>query len=337
MVPSQMRSLFAGIAFVLALAGTATACAPAPAPAPPAAPTWTFTVQASFPRALVASYGSEAAVRTKITDQFASVNQRFAALGPKFKLTTVSFYTGPSTLQVEAPHPGALYQVVYSESDPIWYEWRDDVKTILAFAASPMVGGVFGTHGTEALTHEFGHSRGAFDLRQQDVAPTSNPITGTGYSSEESIMNFPYGTIVWDRFSQHVIKSSADSFYDNAPIIRGSIPATISYRVVDAAGAPIQGAQVDVYPVNWNSNAVQAAHYQWTGPEGTTADGIFQPSWNPFVGSIGVNYDTQFPNLLVTASSGGQSGSAWIPLTSVGSWGFEHPGEPYVLTIQLGA
>src|SRR5690606_13340135 len=66
--------------------------------------------------------------------------------------------------------------------------------------------GLFVPNAIDALFHEFGHTRGMYDLYLSEVPNgANNPINGQAYEAKRCIMNHPYGETVWSELSRFII------------------------------------------------------------------------------------------------------------------------------------
>ncbi len=325
----SIRLAFVAIFTVFGLA----ACTAAPTiPTEPTVPVvWGFTVQVALQQNLISLYGGQAALEAKVTQQLATVSARFASLGPiHFVPTKFVYFTGSANDQVGIPHPGANFQIIYTEDLGYSTGWYGDAQT-LTTAWGPAWGGSFGATATDAITHELGHSRGAIDMYAMDVDAAKNPINGQAYAAEASIMTYPYGVTTWDGCSAAVITKSADQIYQNAPIFTSLLPGAYSVQVTQG-GANVSGAAVAVYAVRWFSDAVESTPVQ-TGV--TSSSGAFQLTGNPFAGTVGTNWDTSMANMLITATKGGKTVSTWLPISEACKWGALHT-TAYTASLSLG-
>ncbi len=107
--------------------------------------------------------------------------------------------------------------------------------------------GLFGSSAVDALLHEFGHTRGMYDLYLGEVIASRNPISNQAYESNRCIMNYPYGETVWSEFSKIIINASAGEkvakFYWNY------FPDVFKVNVRRKNNTVATGAQLKFYPV----------------------------------------------------------------------------------------
>lgn len=107
--------------------------------------------------------------------------------------------------------------------------------------------GLFGSSAVDALVHEFGHTRGMYDLYLGEVIASRNPISNQAYESDRCIMNYPYGETVWSEFSKIIINASAGEkvakFYWNY------FPDVFKVNVRRKNNTVATGAQLKFYPV----------------------------------------------------------------------------------------
>lgn len=311
-------------------------------PTTPAGPTtWTFTVKAAYTPAMVARYGGEAALQQKITDQLATVGSRFVGFAATIKLTATEFaqYSGDPFTQAGVAHPNANLQIVYTEDPTVNGGWLGSLQTIVHSwhhqnGSGVEVGDAFIGDANDALTHETGHFRGAIDEYAINVTAANNPVSHTGYQTETSIMDYPYGNTTWSEYTRHIVNTEATTINSPVPTVAVSLPTQYQVNVIDHTGAPVMGATTSVYPVVWYSGAVTATATQ-TGS--TASNGTWTMS-NPFqpLAVAGVPWGVADGNFLIQATKNGVTAYDWLPITHVGNWYFNHPGAPYVVTLTVG-
>jgi hypothetical protein len=292
---------------------------------------WNFTIKINVPQDMVNEYGSLAAVEQDVNGQLATVSGRFSGSSEPVNFTANEFhvYTDDPNAELTTAHPNSNFQVVYTEAGALSGGWYGNYQSILLDwpAAS---GGAFAPYATDGLTHEFGHSRGAIDEYRESVTPADNPVSGQGYNAPVSIMTYPYNVTTWDPYSQGIINASGGNVYQDAPVVDGAFPK-MRVKVVNAAGKVVSGSTVTLYPVSWDSAAVQTT----PAARGTTGRyGYFALSTNPFQpGVANQPWNLSAPNFVVKATKNGHTGYGWLPITEVGAWYFQHPGQVYTLTI----
>src|SRR5690606_31679620 len=170
--------------------------------------------------------------------------------------------------------------------------------------------GLFVPNAIDALLHEFGHTRGMYDLYLSEVPNgANNPINGQAYEAKRCIMNHPYGETVWSELSRFIINESAGgrvavNYWDY-------FPSVFKVAVERSNGTKINDAKLSFFPVFANSNAVRATDvvkYRST----TDASGTYTFPDNPF--AIDGNVRNNVYNYLVQIQVDGQKHHRWMPL-----------------------
>jgi hypothetical protein len=249
----------------------------------------------------------------------------------------MEIFTGdPSTKQCPGSPPGYDFQVSLT-SRPNWPQYYTAICGNAILVVEDGVDAVLGRPGSLALAHEFGHSRGMYDIDATDLGePGENPITGQLFDPGPSVMYYPESSNgVWDAASVGVINRFIDATNINWGAFGESIPRMV-VRVVDGNGARVAGAAVALYPKTVDPDVVQPTpRLSGVVTNGSGEYVIAGDPYNPSMLPGTTNYDAL--NLLVEASAkvGGKSrwGYAFMPLMSVQAAYFA--GQDYVLTIPL--
>lgn len=334
------RRLSASLMFALMVALVGMACtvqSPTPTTSTTStvpATTWDFDLRVGMPDALVTKYGGLTAARSKVDQQLATVNTRFADQFEKpIRWKVKEFYTYSQSASEErlASRNGADFLLLYSENETLDDGGWHPATYSVVIRWTEANGGVFGQYGADSLVHELGHARGAIDLYALSVG--SNPVNGVGYSPPGGAMTYPYGVVTFDDYSKHIINASADVVYNDDHVVQQSVPSTYTVKVVNGSGTAVPGATIRVYPVDWYSSAVTNTVIM---SGSTTTPGTWTLTSNPF--NPGLPYPwwhLERPLVLVTATAGASKGSAWIALPDAGNWFFSHPGSAYNVTITV--
>ena len=292
--------------------------------------TWEFSLKVGVPSDLVTKYSGEAAIRTKVEQQVAYANSRYAGFAKPIKWHINEFYvfTGAALDQLATPYYSD-YQLLYSENTAFDDGgWKPQTKSIV-IRWTPMSGGVFGPYGGDSLVHELGHTRGAIDMYGLNVNGANNPVNGQGYAPEGGFMTYPYGATAFDSYSTNIINESARTVYNDDRIVRNSIPTVKVFAAKN--GMPVNGAKVELFGSSWFSGSVSG----FSSQTGTTTNGTWTIPSNPFEVSPWTYWQLSYPLLLVRVTSGASVGYGWLALPDAGNWYFTHPGEAYQLTINL--
>jgi hypothetical protein len=249
----------------------------------------------------------------------------------------MEIFTGdPSTMQYVQPPPGYDLQVSLTNRTN-WPQYYTAISGRGILVTHDGVDDVLGRPGALSLAHEFGHSRGMYDLCETDLGePGENPITGQRFDPGPSVMNYPtLSDGVWDAASVGVINRFMDATEINYGAFGESIPRMV-VRVVDGGGARVAGAAVAIYPKTLGPDVLQPTpRLSGVVTNGSGEYVIPGDPYNPNLLPGTTDYDAW--NLLVEASAqvGGKTrwGYSFMPLMSVQAAYFA--GQDYVLTIPL--
>lgn len=308
----------------------------------PATP-WTFTLRVGMSQDLITKYGGVSGARAKVDNQLAQVNSYFGALKHPVKFSVKELYAYTQSAGAEtstsyaANHNGANYLLLYSENTSIddggWYPWNRAV--VIRWLPTPPYNGVFGQYGADSVNHELGHARGAIDLYALTVRPKDNPVNGVAYTPEPGFMSTLYGATGYDAYDAAVIDASTTVISNDDHVVWQSLPPAYNIVVQDSSGAPVCGANVSMYPVSWQSNvnATVSPTASFNGTTGSNATLVAPP--NPFGVGGGTKWNLANPMQLVTASSAGKTGSAWLTLPDAGLSYFAHANDPYTLVVKI--
>lgn len=292
---------------------------------------WEFSLKVGMPAELVTKYGGEVSARSKVEQQLASANTRFAGFTKPivWRMNEFFVFTGGALDQLAVPHPSSDYQLLYSENTALDDGgWKPQSRSIV-IRWMPQNGGVFGPYGADSLIHELGHARGAVDIYGLNVSGANNLVSGQSYVPEGGFMTYPYGATTWDSYSTRVINASADTVYNDDHIVRQSIPVVQVHATKN--GAPVTGATVELYGSSWYSGSVNS----FASQTGTTTNGTWTAPSNPFEVNPSTYWQLSFPLLLIRVTEGASVGYGWLALPDAGSWFFTHPGEAYQLNVNL--
>ena len=298
-------------------------------------PTWRFTVKVGVLKATADRVG-QSVIQQRVLEQFERINLKFNAPGVfkarlDFAVTELYVFDGDSAVERDKPHPSHDYLVIYDDtgggggwyggSQSIWHRWPSTSDS-----------GIFGPNGTDAITHEFAHARGAVDLYALNVDGCQNPVDNSGYAADYSRMHQTYGVDVWDRHTVHIINNNAATANPARQYITQAFPASMGVVVRNQSGTALPNAQVSLHPVPWFQNRVDLAPVMTGSTDGS---GVFVFPSNPFgpdeLGSP--PWWMTYPSFLIKAVSGSEVGFAYMPLTEVQSHHFDLPGAAYRLSL----
>ena len=302
-------------------------------------PLWPFSIIAGVSQSTVSYYGGNlAAVGTLISNQIATVNQRFNDPGVfdghfKFVVTSVYEFNGDPLDEISVAHPNHDFKIVYDGYPTQGGGWYGGRLTIHHSWSVTHAGGPFGSTATDGIVHEFGHSRGAIDLYGLNVTGSENPINGQYFSGVDSIMNNPYGNRVWDEHSQHLINKNARTVAPSIRYITEEFPRSIRIKVTDNNGGPFPNVQVRLFPVPWFSSSVASVALMSAF---TDSDGEFLLPSNPFgPNTADFPWNIRYPNFLVSATYNAATKYAWMPLYEVQNSHFNFPIRGFLLTLPM--
>jgi len=301
---------------------------------------WNFSVIVGVNKIEADYYGGFGITSWIIANQFSQVNDHFntpAVFNGTFNFSIDSIYEfqGNSQNEVAPPPQGFDYRVIIdgvsTNTYGGWYGYP--TNTIMHNWNVNSWGGTFGSYGTDALTHEFGHSRGAIDLYALRVLADSNNVNGTAFYSDTSIMNTCYGISMWDAHSVNIINNNTDVVQTNVDYITSKFPETIGILVTDSSDNPLTGVLIKTYPVYWYTYSVDTIPV-YSGY--TNSLGKFIYSSNPFVPeTTGYPWNIKYCNFLIQAIYNQDTIYEWMPLNIVQNSYFANSTEPYFLQMKF--
>lgn len=302
-------------------------------------PVWRFTVLAAISKQTAHHYGGFNAARQKILTQMDTVNARFNHGAPlngtiRFVVDSVYEFDGSALNEVTRSHSKQDFKVVYDGYPTQGGGWYGaPYQTIHHSWSVTNNGGPFGSHATDGLIHEFGHSRGAVDLYALNVSAANNPINGQAYSAGTSIMHYPYGIRTWDKHSIALINKNTDRIVTSHTYITSIFPSAFKLRLTKG-GQPAGGATYSIHPVVWYSNSVNEAPSMSgtiasNGATATLSSNPFRPN------SSNSAWDIRYGNLLIKVQYMSYTAYRWLPLDSVQLYALSHPGASYTINIDV--
>jgi hypothetical protein len=303
-------------------------------------PEWKFSVIVGVNKVESDYYGGFTITSMLVSNQFSEVNTHFNSPGVfngtfNFSMDSIYEFTGNSQNEVAPPPPGYDYRVIIdgvsTGTSGGWYGYP--TNTIMHNWSVTSWGGTFMSYGTDALTHEFGHARGAIDLYALQVLADSNRVNGKAFNSDTSLMNSCYGISVWDMHSVNIINNDSDIVLANVNYITSKFPDTIGIRVTDSIGNPLNGVSLKVYPVYWYTYSIDTIP-AYSGMTNSSGKYIF--SSDPFVPGInGYPWKIKYCNFLVRAIYNQDTVYAWMPVNVVQNSYFADPFAPFFLNMKF--
>ncbi|GAB4049809.1 hypothetical protein [Spirosoma litoris] len=292
-----------------------------------AKPIWKFSVVVAVEKQTADFYQAMLSkpIDQIVGDQMATVTANFNS-SPNFngiynfEVDSIYVFDGPAQTEVFRAHPHFQYCVVidgkfttptvgggwYGSYQTIYHSWDWNVN----FDSGP-----FGPGATDGLTHEFGHSRGAIDIYGLRVEGAKNSVNGQTFEPVNSIMNFPYGNIVWDEYTTNLLNSTGgDPIVGDQWIIR-PFPNTMGIKAVNASGATLANVKLELFGVDWFSYSVSTAPILTTS---TNINGTYSFQTNPFQpATTGYPWTMRYANFLVKATYNSFVIYRWMPLYDV--------------------
>ncbi|GAB4048909.1 hypothetical protein [Spirosoma litoris] len=292
-----------------------------------AKPIWKFSVVVAVEKQTADFYQTMLSkpIDQIVNEQMATVNANFNSSSNfngiyNFKVDSIYVFTGATSTEVFRAHPHFTYSVVidgkftpptvgggwYGSNQAIYHSWD---------WSADFISGPFGPGATDGLTHEFGHARGGVDIYGMRVEGSKNPVNGQTFEPVNSIMNFPYGNIIWDEYTTSLLNSTGgDPIVGDQWIIR-PFPRTIGIKTIDTQGMPLQNVSLTIYPMDWYSYAVS-----WfpIGGGSTNTSGLYSFSSNPFQPATnGYPWTMRYCNFLIKAVYNSVTVYKWMPLYEV--------------------
>ncbi len=220
-------------------------------------PGWKFRCKVMAESTTVENHGGMIDFKQKMDEAMAKASKKFQVSGLNdvgsnqihFYATEVIPFTGTSsqftTKQWINDNSLDVMLVVNDNavSDDDSWGWRRSPYLTLGHDYK----GLFGPSAVDALLHEFGHTRGMYDLYLGEVIASRNPISNQAYESDRCIMNYPYGETVWSEFSKIIINESGGDRI--AKLYWNYFPDVFKVSVRRKNNAVATGAQLKFYPV----------------------------------------------------------------------------------------
>jgi hypothetical protein len=277
-----------------------------------------------------------------VKEQLATVNAKFNSSASfrgtyNFQVDSVYVFAGDPRNEVFRPHPHFNYKLVIDGkfTEPtVGGGWWGDFQTIYHSWNWDYSGGPFGSDATDGLTHEFAHARGAVDIYGMRVEGSKNPINNNTFEPVKSIMNYPYGNIVWDEYTTNLLNSTGDGPIIGDKWVTGPFPNTIALKAIDAQGTPVPNVRLELFPVDWFSYSVTPTSVLSAS---TSSNGAYLFSSNPYRPSTnGYPWNIRYSNFLVKATYNSVVAYRWMPLYEVQNAYFKNgTNSGYTTEIQL--
>ncbi len=289
-----------------------------------AKPEWTFSVVVAVERQTATYFENTYSkpIAQIVREQMATVTANFNSSANfngiyNFRVDSVYVFDGSAQNEIFRSLNTFDYRMVINGFSPVTSGggWYGSTHTIYHNWPWNYFNGPFGSTATDGVTHEFGHARGAVDIYALQVGAQQNPVNGTQFVAISSIMNYPYGNILWDEHTTSVLNRTGGAPINGEQYITSAFPDTIRVKVTDSQGTILPFASVTVYPVEWYSNTLSASPVITSS---TNQKGIYRFSANPFGPSTnGYPWHIRYCNFLVKAVYNGVASYQWMPLYDV--------------------
>ncbi len=293
-----------------------------------AKPIWKFSVVVAVEKRTADYYQTTLSkdIKLIVREQMATVNANFNSTDKfegiyNFQVDSIYVFEGAARNEVFRPHPNYAYGVVidgYSDNSLGGGWWGTNQTIYHSWPQSPNFNsGPFGPGATDGLTHEFGHTRGGVDIYGMRVEGSKNPINGQTFEPVNSIMNFPYGNIVWDEYTTNLLNSTGPDPIVGDQWIARPFPGAIGIKAVDSQGRGIDNVSLEMYPVDWFSYSVSPTPLPIQRFL-TSSNGQYIFSTNPFQpASNGYPWNMRYSNFLIKATYNSVVAYNWLPLYDV--------------------
>ncbi|ADB36554.1 T9SS type A sorting domain-containing protein [Spirosoma linguale] len=287
-------------------------------------PVWTFRLIVAVEKQTADYYEKALSkpIKQIVREQLTAVNKNFNSSSAfrgvyAFRADSIYVFSGSVREVVFRSQPAYDYSIVINgfSDNQIGGGWYGSYRTIYHSWPWNYFDGPFASTATDGLTHEFGHARGAIDIYGLRVEGKNNPVNQETFEPVNSIMNYPYGNIIWDEHTTNLLNATGGQSVEGEKYITDAFPDTIGIQVTNAQGRPLKNAVVTVYPVNWFSYSVTDTPILTAK---TTANGIVQFSSNPYQPATkDYPWHIRYCNFLVKAVLNSVTVYTWMPLYDV--------------------
>lgn len=220
-------------------------------------PGWKFRCKVMAESKTIKDHGGMLAFKKKMDEAIAKASKKFQVEGLNdagdnqihFYAIEILPFEGASTQyttrQWYNDHSLDVMLVVNDNaaSDDDSWGWRRSPYLTLGHDYA----GLFGTNAVDALLHEFGHTRGMYDLYLGEVNANRNSISHQAYDAGKCIMNYPYGETEWSEFSRFIINESGPDRI--AKPYWNYFPDEFRVNVTRRDGSAAEGASLRFFPV----------------------------------------------------------------------------------------
>jgi chitodextrinase len=314
-------------------------------------------------------FGGKLAMQDSVKAQLAKVSANFNAqsnLNNNYNFTAVSFkYYNDNTnddstfaYHQKAPESNNQYRLVYNAFpqkldansnyinaytivfeigyQSVLFSYRESVSNN---------GSMFGRVMTNTITHEFTHSRGAWDIYAGNIDASQNLVNkNLGWKNPTpSLMNSLFTDTNLDEHTAYLVNKTASlygtsTFTDaqRGVLTGAAFPNTISVNVLNSSGSAQSNAVDNFYGITWYPGSSYTLSTTPTYSYTTDGNGnvnFVGTANNPFNVSNGM---PQYNTFFVSVTYGGQTKYAWIPCFEV-SQAFIQGKTTYTKTISLAS
>ena len=296
-------------------------------------PIWRFSYIVGVTEQTSAYFGGLDSIRKRIEAHVLLANKKFNDPNVfrgmlHFSVDSVYEFSTAVSNEIQSPPPGFDYRIIYNglQAQDVGAYYRDERTMYHAWKIDYL----FGNSSLDALTWNFGMSRGCWDLDGLLVKADKNPVNQQAYDGVTSIMNYPYGEDTWDAFSINVINYYANQVYYGPHILNSAFPASIGVVVMDETGNLVDSAEVQFYGVGWASLTVSTPA-AYAGMTGNNGEYVF--TVNPF--DPDTTWPLEYANFLVSAATESDTAYAWMPITDVANAWFENSQGSYRVMVHF--
>ena len=285
-------------------------------------PIWERTVKVAVNDSLVAQFSDGVTGATAWAQQILDeVTMRYSdpAFDGRIVFTMAELYVYPddqATASATISHPNATVGLIFNSVGNGWYGGAECAQNAyITFTGS--VGSQLTWDALGGIAHELGHAQGLGDIYRIGVLAGNNPFNGEPFDTPPSIMEAHWiNPVQWDFFNV-AIMNYLDGDIGSCRFSLDYFPPQSGVRVVDDTGAPVAGASVRFYPVQWTCDSASCNYVSTTPYLTGTTDSAGQYVWeyNPFIvddPTYGRGFFTA--NTLVEVAMGGAVSYQYLPL-----------------------
>ncbi len=298
-----------------------------------AKPVWTIPLIVGITDSTVQYFGGIDSVTGRLDDYITAINNKFNE--PQvfngilnFRADSVYSFSTLCSLEINTPYPDdfKLRLIMDGFSDDDIGYWSNTNRTAYEAAG---IDEFFGSISVSAIAWQFGLSRGCIPSSYMLVSESGNPVSNTAFTGEPDFMYYPYRETSWDTYNIYAVNFYGSEVVPaNSPsIVR--YPSSISILALSGSGIPVSGAEITLYGVKWNSNAVTDTLVDAVSDN----SGLYTLQENPY--HPNADGKVKYCNILIQAVKDSDTAFAWMPINEVGIAGFENPEQDFRKTLRF--